>query len=108
MVGGQAYRKSSFSKIKLPLTGFTGRVGPVVGGGGQALASDLALAAFHGEETNTWFREEKAAERRREKYEFDLPEDGRGLTLQAYFGFVSANGKESSDSVYVGAVVVEK
>jgi hypothetical protein len=52
--------------------------------------------------------EEKVAERSREKYEFNLPAEYRGVEFQTYFGFVSANGKESCDSVYVGAVVFKE
>jgi hypothetical protein len=77
-------------------------------GRGQALSSDQVFVAFYNEEKNIWLGAEKAAERSREKYEFNLPADYRGLELQTYFGFVSANEKESCDSVYTGSVVVKK
>jgi hypothetical protein len=76
-------------------------------GKGQARSSDLAFMSFYNEENNIWFGKEKVAERSQEKCEFYLPAEYGGLELQTYFGFVSANEKESCDSVY-GVFVFKK
>jgi len=77
-------------------------------GRGQALSSDLAFVALYSEEKNIWLGEEKVAERSEGKYEFNLPAEYGDLEFQIYFGFVSANEKESCDSVYAGAIVFKK
>jgi hypothetical protein len=77
-------------------------------GKGQALASDLAFFAFYSEEKKEWMYKTKLAERNQEKYTFEQVAGWTGLSLQTYFGFVSANENESCDSVYLGTVVLKE
>jgi hypothetical protein len=75
-------------------------------GRGQALSTDQAFVAFYNEKQSMWTYKTNVTERSLEKYEFNMPVSGTGDVLQTYFGFISASGLESCDSVYLGTVVV--
>jgi hypothetical protein len=76
-------------------------------GKGQALSTDQAFVALYNEKRDEWISKTKLTERSAEKYEFTNSSLWTGVDLQIFFGFVSANGQESCDSVYAGEVVVK-
>jgi hypothetical protein len=77
-------------------------------GRGRALATDQVFIALYNENRDEWIYKTKLTERSAEKYEYSDPFLWTGVSVQTFFGFVSANGLESCDSVYVGALVVKK
>ena len=75
-------------------------------GSGQARSSDKAFVAIYCSEiANGWVYGFDLAERSAGNFLFDAAKF-KGHLVHAYMGFLSANGNEVSDSLYVGPVEV--
>lgn len=75
------------------------------GGTGLARSNDKAFVAVYCTELNDWEYALNLAERSAGIYIFHVVKFS-GLLAHAYIGFLSANGNDVSDSLYVGAVQV--
>ena len=75
-------------------------------GTGLARPDDKAFLAVYCPEINQWTWELNLAERSAGGYVFNVAKFS-GRTVQAFIGFLSFNGKDVSDSLYVGAVPVD-
>ncbi len=75
-------------------------------GSGMAGLNDKAFIAVYCQELNDWIYSLDLAERSAGSYVFNVAKFS-GRTVQAYIGFLSFNGKDVSDSLYVGAVPVD-
>ena len=75
-------------------------------GSGMAGLNDKAFVAVYCQELNDWIYSLDLAERSAGSYVFNVAKFS-GRTVQAYIGFLSFNGKDVSDSLYVGAVPVD-
>ena len=75
-------------------------------GKGKAIATDKAFVAVYEEKSNLWDFGSDLAVRSAGAYTMDLTEFN-GKTVQAYLGFISADEKEVTDTVYIGAVNVQ-
>jgi hypothetical protein len=79
-------------------------------GTGKALKTDQLFVAVFIPEKNYWFYKLNAATREDGNYVLDITQFTRdisvfyGKPLQIYIGFVAADGKDASDSVYTGPV----
>jgi hypothetical protein len=79
-------------------------------GTGKALKTDRLFVAVFIPEKNYWFYKLNAATREAGNYVLDITQFTRdisvfyGKPLQSYIGFVAADGKDASDSVYTGPV----
>ena len=71
----------------------------------KTLISDLAFVAAYSEELNSWIYEPKAATRNAGTFTLDVAEFS-GKPVQTYIGFMSADGKKVSTSLFTGAVNV--
>ena len=71
----------------------------------KTLISDLAFVAAYSEELNSWIFEPKAATRNAGTCTLDVAEFS-GKPVQTYIGFMSADGKKVSTSLFTGAVNV--
>jgi hypothetical protein len=74
-------------------------------GTGLALANDKSFIAVFCKELNNWIYGLDLRERSAGSCLFDVGKFS-GRLVQVYIGFLSANGNEVSDSLYVGAVQV--
>jgi Family of unknown function (DUF6266) len=74
-------------------------------GTGLSRTDDKAFLAVYCPEINQWMYELNVTERSAGSYTFNVAEFS-GRTVQVYFGFISFNGKDVSDSLHVGAVHV--
>jgi hypothetical protein len=74
-------------------------------GTGLALSSDKAFVAVHCRELNDWIYNLDLCERSAGSCVFDVIKFS-GRQVHAYIGFLSANGNDVSDSLYVGPVEV--
>jgi Family of unknown function (DUF6266) len=74
-------------------------------GTGLALPNDRNFVAVYCKELNDWLYGLDLTERSAGSYVFDVARFS-GRTVQVYIGFLSFNGKDVSDSLYVGAVQV--
>lgn len=72
-------------------------------GKGKALASDKAFVAAYNEELNKWKYSLDAAARRAGSCALDATEF-KGKAVHTYIGFISADGKDVTDSLYTGLV----
>jgi hypothetical protein len=73
---------------------------------GKAIATDIAFVAVFCEALNHWiYNQNTAAARSAGTYTLDVSAFS-GKTVQTYIGFVSANGKTYSNSLYTGIVNV--
>jgi len=75
-------------------------------GRGKARTTDKAFVAAYNEETNLWEFGSDLAARSAGGYTMDLTEFN-GKTVQTYLGFISAEEKEVTETVYIGAVNVQ-
>ena len=79
-------------------------------GMGKALKTDRLFVAVFIPEKNYWFYQMNAATREAGNYVLDVTQLTRdisvfyGKPLQSYAGFVAEDGKDASDSVYIGLV----
>ena len=71
----------------------------------KTLISDLAFVAAYSGELNSWIFEPKAATRNAGTFTLDVAEFS-GKPIQTYIGFMSADGKKVSTSLFTGAVNV--
>jgi hypothetical protein len=69
----------------------------------KTLISDLAFVAAYNGELNSWIYEPKAATRNALSYTLDVAEFS-GKTVQTYVGFMSADGRKVSKSLFTGVV----
>jgi hypothetical protein len=74
-------------------------------GAGLTRADDKAFLAVHCPEINQWIYELNLAERSAGSYILNTALFS-GRAVQIYMGFISSDGKEVSDSLYVGALQV--
>ena len=74
-------------------------------GTGLALPNDKSFIAVYCEELNDWIYGLDLSVRSDGNHRFDVVKFS-GCLVQAYIGFLSANGNEVSDSLYIGAVQV--
>ena len=72
-------------------------------GKGKAKSTDMALAAVYNEENGQWNYEFNLSARNAGECIMDLG-SFKAKTVHSYFGFISADGKEVTDSVYAGPV----
>jgi hypothetical protein len=70
-------------------------------GTGLSRADDKAFLAIYCPEINKWTNELNLTERSAGSHIFNIPLFS-GRNVQIYLGFISADGKEISDSLYVG------
>jgi hypothetical protein len=71
--------------------------------GENELISDTAYVAAYNPDTKRWVQKQKIATLNVGTCTLDVPAYS-GKTMQTYIGFVSADGKKISDSLYTGAV----
>lgn len=71
----------------------------------MAIASDKSFIAVFCNELNEWIYALDLNERSTGSCLFDVAKFS-GRLVQVYIGFLSANGNEVSDSLYVGAVQI--
>ncbi len=82
-------------------------------GMGKALKTDRLFVAVFIPEKNYWFYQMNAATREAGNYVLDVTQLTRdisvfyGKPLQSYAGFVAEDGKDASDSVYIGPVELQ-
>ncbi len=74
-------------------------------GKGKAKSTDLAFAAVYNEEKGQWNYEVNLAARNGGECIMDL-RSFKAKVVHAYFGFISADGKEVTDSIYAGLVTL--
>ncbi len=72
-------------------------------GKGKAKSTDNAFAAVYNEENGHWSCNENLAARNAGECVLDLG-SFKARTVHSYFGFISADGKEVTDSVYTGLI----
>lgn len=81
-------------------------------GTGNARATDQVFVAVFCSENNSWIYRLKEATRSEQTVTFDLkkvlpdPSPFKGKLFQTYIGFLAADGKDASDSVYTGEVIM--
>ena len=79
-------------------------------GTGNARATDQVYVAVFSSEKNNWFYRLNVATRNTGSFKLELekflldPSPFAGKPLQTYIGFLAADGKDASDSVYTGLV----
>ncbi len=73
---------------------------------GGAKATDKALIVLYNEDKNIAVYDTAGAVRTAETQNLSVPVDFSGDDIQAYIGFISEDGTEVSNSVYVGAISV--
>jgi hypothetical protein len=74
-------------------------------GRGKARETDKAFVAAYCEEMNQWKYELSVADRNAGIYKLDISHFG-GKPVHVYIGFMSADRKEVSDSIYIGIIHV--
>ncbi len=72
-------------------------------GKGKALATDKAFVAAYNQELNKWKFSLDAAVRSAGLCSIDAT-DFKGKAVHTYIGFISADGKDVTDSLYTGLV----
>ncbi len=105
------YRMISLGQGYLPNAGSAAAGSPTTGkisvswkdnsGDGRAGPADKAFVALYCETLNRWILNQNAAVRGDRTFSLDDPLFA-GKAVQAYLGFVSANGKQVSTSLYAG------
>jgi Family of unknown function (DUF6266) len=74
-------------------------------GKGKAFGTDKVFVALYHPETGYWYDEMDLATRADGKCKLELQKENfAGKTVHVYMGFMAADGKDASDSVYLGAV----
>src|SRR5450432_1094883 len=74
-------------------------------GKGKALKADKVFVALYHPETGFWYAQMDLATRADGKCNLEMPKTGfEGKSVHAYLGFMAANGKDASNSVYLGIV----
>jgi Family of unknown function (DUF6266) len=79
-------------------------------GTGNARETDQVYVAVFSSENNSWIYRLNVATRSEESFTLELkkvmldPSPFEGKPLQTYIGFIAADGKDASDSVYTGIV----
>jgi len=77
-------------------------------GKGKASGTDKIFAAVYDAETGYWYDELNLATRADGRCNLKLPAaDYAGKSVHAYLGFMAADGKDASDSVYLGTIEVQ-
>lgn len=75
---------------------------------GSAKEDDRALIlVFSPDKNRAVYVVSDSAERGEESYTLTLPEEYGGDSVEAYLAFVSADGKETSDSSYLGSISIQ-
>lgn len=78
-------------------------------GVGSAQANDQALILIYSPaKDRAIYIDASGPERQEESYTLVLPENFGGDAVETYLAFVSADGKESSDSAYLGSVLIQE
>ncbi len=72
---------------------------------GRALVSDHVFVAAYCEELDKWYCNSNSASRYEGGCNLDLS-DFKGMQVQTYMGFISFDGKNSSNSLYLGKVYI--
>ncbi|MCW3785504.1 DUF6266 family protein [Plebeiibacterium sediminum] len=75
-------------------------------GNGNALATDKALLVVHNASKGVAAYETAGAGRSNTSDSITVPADFSGDTVEVFIGFISEDGKEVSNSAYVGSVTV--
>ena len=91
--------ESHIIRDKLPFSG------PTIADQVLARPDDKAFVAVYCQELNDWIYSLDLAERSAGSYIFDVVKFS-GRSVQAYIGFLSSDGKEVSDSLYVGQLQI--
>jgi hypothetical protein len=95
--GSPAVTSSSSDNVDFSWTDNSGK--------GKACETDKAFIAVYCEEMNQWNYKLDAAERSAASCRLSTPFFG-GKSVHGYIGFISADGKEVSDSMYTGMVQI--